>query len=419
MIRLPRRFPRFKWLLATVLLSVLVVLALLNAKARSDFREAQEAYEAVDYRRADQKIHEALRFWFWRPSVHIWAARIARSRYDYATAERQLIAARKYGADDESVQLEWLLMRATGGELDNLSVGLWKTVEGGHEQAGYILESMARQYMRELRFQEAIRCLTFWLKLEPTAVRALDWRGWSYEHLEGFEEAVNDYQSALQLAPGKKDLRLRLAFLYVGLSRPQAALEHLEVLDRNGTMDGNGRIALATCRFQLGQGDSAKQILESVLVEDPRNIMALRQLAKIEQLSNHYSEAESLCRRAVALAPFDTDAHYTLYLSLAAQANREEETAAQERQFKKLMEHRKRVDDLIRQMERYKDKPDVMSELGNLLLNLGQENEGLHWLYEALKKDPRHKPTHEILAKYFETRDPAKAAEHLKMIPKE
>ena len=142
---------------------------------------------------------------------------------------------------------------------------------------------------------------------------------------------------------------------------------------------------------------------------------AMGLLAKIEQLSGNYAEAEKLCRRVLVKTPFDTDVHYTLFRSLSDQGK--PEAVAEEQRYKQLVEYRQRVDVLIQQMDRSKDKPDALAELGNLLINLGQEEEGLHWLGMALKRDPNHASTHEILAAYYDSHgEPAKAAEHRKNI---
>jgi Tfp pilus assembly protein PilF len=40
--------------------------------------------------------------------------------------------------------------------------------------------------------------------------------------------------------------------------------------------------------------------------------------------------------------------------------------------------------------------------LGEIYLNRGETDQALHWLYKALEGDPARKPTHALLADYFE-----------------
>src|SRR5262249_46848425 len=138
----------------------------------------------------------------------------------------------------------------------------------------------------------------------------------------------------------------------------------------------------------------------------------------MEQLSGHFPEAEALSRRILARAPFNIEAQYSLYLSLANQDNRQKEAEVQQLRYDELKKSLMRVRVLVQEIEQYKDRPEVMSELGEMMLNLGNEAEALHWLSKALKRAPRHKPTHEILVKYYKERNqPKKAGEPRKMIP--
>ena len=45
----------------------------------------------------------------------------------------------------------------------------------------------------------------------------------------------------------------------------------------------------------------------------------------------------------------------------------------------------------------------LLSELGQLYLRLGEPQRALHWLYQALERDPKHRPTHELLVQYWES----------------
>jgi Tfp pilus assembly protein PilF len=403
-------------LLAALLTLALAGAGVANTKAWYDFREARRSYDAVAYDRADQTIHKSLRFWFWRPSVHIWAARIARARLDFPAAETHLKNARKWGADEDALQLEWLLLRVNRGELDALAAGLWKTVNEGNPQTVYILEALAKQYMRDVRFMEAGYTLTRWLEIEPNNVRALEWRGWVSEQLLSREDASEDYQRALQLDPSRNDVRKRLAYIYLNLGRCQESLQQLEILRRAAPEDDELQVAIASARFQLGQRDEARAILRDLLAKNSTNLAALKLLAKVEELEDRYVEAESLCRRLLVLTPYDMDVHFTLFQSLSKQENREQEAEGEKRIYEQLCAYRKRFDELLPKMGTYNDRPEIMSELGGLYLKVENEQEGLRWLHEALKRDPKHIPTHKILADYYATRDPAKAAVHRRFV---
>src|SRR5262249_47863170 len=145
-----------------------------------------------------------------------------------------------------------------------------------------------------------------------------------------------DNKRALELDPGRHPVRKRLANMYVTQSLPPEALKHFEILHRADPKDLEIRVGLAHCRFLLGQQSEAREILDGVLAEDQNFLQALSVLAKMEQLAGHYPEAEALCRRILARAPFNIEAQYTLYLCLANQDNRQKEADAQQHRYDEL-----------------------------------------------------------------------------------
>ena len=58
--------------------------------------------------------------------------------------------------------------------------------------------------------------------------------------------------------------------------------------------------------------------------------------------------------------------------------------------------------------------------VGEIFLKLGNEKEGLRWLYSALQQDPGHRPTHQALRDHFRSKgQPERAAAHEKALGKE
>ena len=101
---------------------------------------------------------------------------------------------------------------------------------------------------------------------------------------------------------------------------------------------------------------------------------------------------------------------------LRLQGRREEADAAQAR-YRETQGLLKRVNVLLRdEVERRPSDPGPPSEAGRGLLRIGQDRLGLHWLHEALRRDPRHRPTHEALAEYYQKKDPTKAAFHRRQL---
>ncbi|MFL5341283.1 MAG: tetratricopeptide repeat protein, partial [Gemmataceae bacterium] len=62
-------------------------------------------------------------------------------------------------------------------------------------------------------------------------------------------------------------------------------------------------------------------------------------------------------------------------------------------------------------------EPDRLAKIGEVLLQVGQEKQGVYWLEKALQRDPGHQPAHQTLADFYQSKGEAeKAAAHRRQI---
>jgi len=382
---------------------------------RHEFRAARQALDEERLSEATRHIENCLRVWPRSVAAHRLAARIARWRLDYPRAEEHLNACRRLQpSTTEEVQLEWILLRAERGEAKEVAPGLWDCVAHDHAETEQILATLSRTYMRQLRYPSALHCLNAWLQRRPDTVRALDWRGWVWEHLQRNKAALADYQRAVELSPGREATRLRLAQLQLIQRDAPAALHTLEPLRQSKPDDPDVLLALARCRALEGETEEAGRLLDAVLAARPENPAAL--LARGDGLlqQDRPQEAEALFRRGLTVRPADLDLLYALYRSLHRQSGREEEAEKCLDRYNQMKKDLDRVDALLRlEGGETAGDPDAACEIGTLLLRLDQESVGLYWLNKALEINPQHRPTHEVLAAYHEKKhDRQKMAEH-------
>jgi tetratricopeptide (TPR) repeat protein len=351
-------------------------------------------------------------------ATQLLAARIARLRGAYAEAEQHLDRCGQLDGISEPLQLEWLLLRCARGEADELSADLLAAVDRHHPESAAILEALAGAYMRQTRYQEALRCLDRWVELAPDCVRALDWRGWVGNQLDHRAQALADYERALELQPGRSAVRLRLAELLVDSSRHPEAVPHLERLREEQPANPEVLVALARCRMALSSPDEARALLDSVLAAQPDHFDALLQRGKLELESSNFAEAERWLRQALARTPGDPEARYSLYLSLQGQANRQREAREELARWQQDRRTRDRLTRLLRtELDRRPNDPDLAAETGELLLQVGEDQRGLFWLRRALALDARHAASHRALLAYYErTNDPARAEEQRRQL---
>jgi tetratricopeptide (TPR) repeat protein len=352
--------------------------------------------------------------------VHLLAARAARLRGDFADAEAHLNRCLQlHGGATDAIQLEFLLVRVQTGEEDDVSRVLWQRVENKDPDTPVILETLAWAYIRNYRYGPALACLDRWIKEAPDAAEPYFLRAWVRERQHSNQDALSDYQRAVELDPDHVAARLRLAELYLGKSDPPSALPHLERLSKQFPDRPDIMARLGQCRFLQGQMGEARRLLEAAAEKRPEDTQVLIHLGKLELQENRPPEAEQWLRRALKVDPFDTEAQYALATCLQYQGRRDEAAAAME-ECRAKRARLKEIDELLENMvvDRSPDDPNAAAEVGVALLRVGQERQGVYWLEQALKRNPGHQPAHKALAEYYEGKgDRQQAAAHRRWLP--
>jgi len=407
------------------MLLVLVVLLVGGAGGFYGYavREWRGAVAAIrDGRPADarKKLPLCLSVWPKDPDVHRLAARAARMSRDYPVAEEHLNICLKleHGASEDT-QLEFLLMRAQTGEVEEVAPLLFAYIERQHPDAPMILETISLVYMYHLRYGPAHFALNRWIDEFPDSARAHHYRGWVLERLNQPKLALDDYLRALDLKPDLDQVRVRVAEMHLEDKDPEKALPHLEIVLGRDPERSDALAALGRCRFLQGRHAEARQLLEAAAAKLPDNGPVLLDLARLDITDNQPARAEERLRRALALDPADTEARYVLVTALQFQNKQAEAVAelAEHERHKLLLE---RANHLLQEEARRPSRdPKVAFEIGSLLLQIRQEKQGLYWMDEALSWDPSHRPTHKALAEYFEQKgDEVRAAAHRRQLIK-
>jgi Tfp pilus assembly protein PilF len=384
-----------------VLTGVGVYVAGWNLWAGYHFQAAQRALERPDFARARAHLALCLEFWPRSAETHFLAAQAARRAGAFQDAEQHLSRCQKLGWPREAVELEQALARAQRGDLDSVEGYLLSGLGKDAPETVLILEALAQGYLRTYRLPEALDCLDRWLKHQPDNVQALLWRGEVKERRKDSAEAVASYRRAVELAPGDDRARLHLAEALTRSDRAEEAVEHFERLRQRQAGNPAVLLGLARCRRSMGKTEEARQLLEGVVASHPRHVEAVEELGKLLLQSGQPDEAEGWLRRAVQLAPYERDANFNLYQCLV-QRGRREEAGHYLARAEKIDADFQRLSELTRKVAAEPRDPALRQEAGAILLRNGQEQEGLRWLASALQEDPKHRPTHQTLADYYE-----------------
>jgi tetratricopeptide (TPR) repeat protein len=412
----PRRPVRRRWPWLVLAAGVLAAGGLLAREGWAIWQEraARQAMAEEQFDEAQRHIDQTLRVRPRSAAANLLAARIARLRGAYSEAEQYLARCTQFNGMSDPLHLEWLLLRCQRGEVDELAPGLLASVDGKHPESAAILEALAAVYMRQTRYQEAIRCLDRWVELAPDSVRALDWRGWVSNQLDHRGQAIGDYEQALEAQPGRSAVRLRLAEILVESSRHEEATPHLERLRQEQPDNSDVPVLLARCFLVQSRTDEARELLDSVSAAHPRHFEALLRRGELEYSDRHYTESERWQRKALEQKPLSPEARYALYLSLQAQGNRQAEAEKELARWQHDRQSRDRLVRLLRtELDLKPNDPELAKEAGELFLQLGEDERGLFWLRRALALKPQHVPSLRALIAYYErTNNPDMAAEY-------
>lgn len=400
---LVRKRPRLVLLAALLLFAGLGVGA--YAYAAHQWQTAQEDVQEGRQIEAKPRLDFCLSVWPRSVPVHLLAARSARLRGHFPEAEMLLNRCLKlnHGAS-EAIQLEFLLLRVQGGEVDRVADDLLVYVENHSPEAPVILHTLASAYMQNLRYGPAFVFLSRWHEVAPDSPEPLRWRGWILERMSDRDGAINEYKQALELDPDHVLVRLRLAEVYLERSDPLAALPHLERLRQRfpDRMDIQAR--LGQCRCLQGEMEEARRLLESAVEQLPADSAVLICLGKVHMQATppRPADAEVWLRRALALDPTDREAEHLLAQCLRSQGRIKEAQAVQ-KQCDRDAALLRRVNQTLRQeVDKPVTDPAALTEVGLLFLRANNDSLAQYWLNRALERDPDYQPALQALVGYYE-----------------
>jgi tetratricopeptide (TPR) repeat protein len=371
----------------------------------TEMRRAERALAEERLDDAHRYIQAYLRVWNWNPSAHFLAARIERKLWliDSAAEHLQEVG-RQLGGAREREQLEWVLLRAQAGDVGEVEQGLWQTVNSGHPESLEILKTLAHAHLKALSLDKAMRALERWVELEPTSATAWFLRGWVLERFANVPQpAIDSYLKVLEIDPNHLEARLLLAEAYLGNYQTDAAGPHLEWLAVHHPNNKYVMSGLALYRYMKGDAAEARRLLDEVYALDPHEALALRRRGKIELQSGNASEAVTWLELAVAEDPNDFQTRFVLAQSLH-RAGREKESNEAMAKYDECRQRIERMTKLIRELiPQNPGDAKLCAELGDILVQNGQQDRSIVWYNRALKIDPGCVAAHKALLAYHQS----------------
>jgi cellulose synthase operon protein C len=350
------------------------------------------------------------------PRALLLAARVARRVGSFDVAEQCLEQYQDQLGSDDDLLLERVLLRAASGEVDEVSAFCRARVEEEHPSASLIREAVSAGLIQVYRLQEAEHVLREWLKLEPDNTQALLLDGTLSELRLNTSAALDRFRRVVELDPEHDEARLRMAAVLVQHNDGAEALPHVRYLSRRMPDDSQVQLFLAQCQGLLGEQDEARETLDALLLRQPNYVPALAERGKLALRSGDSVRAETWLSEAVRRDSSALDARHLLARALRANG-KETEAQAQQEALAQLEEDVGRIQKIAtEQMQQRPNDPALLHEVGVIALRAGASRVGMRWLYKALRINPKHAPTHQALASWYQrTGNSALAARHRRL----
>jgi tetratricopeptide (TPR) repeat protein len=381
-----------------------VVLAIPQFSAWYHFRAARSALTRSHLEEARAHLRICLRVWPNHVATHLLAARVAWRTQDLSEAKEHLLACQRLQpVPAEDVLLEWSLLRLAGGDEDSVVKDfLQSRLHEDPDLLPLIYEAAVEGHLCTYRLLPALACLNRWLQQQPGNVQALFWYGHIFLNERPPARAVPYFRQVLALDPEHDEARRRLAFCLLESNAYDEALSHWEQLHRRLPEDVEVSASLARCLVRLGRYSQAEQLLATALTQQPAHPLALQVRGQLALLAEQPAEAEDWLRQALRTAPQEYQTHWLLYQALLQQGKTKDAEAQLERTLDLDRKQRRLAVLLQHEAALRPHDPAVSCELGSLLLDLKDRENGRRWLLWALHQDPHYRPAHEALVRYDE-----------------
>lgn len=388
------------WWLVVVLLVLINTLAWQRKPIASWLGHVAIARAGSEPNRAQQYITLAGFFSSQAPEIALARARLHRHAADLDEFRRDLQRARYLGIAPERADREQWMALAQSGQMGIAGPQLVNLLETGGGEEAEICEAFALGYMRMRDFEAALALLGAWTQEAPRDARPHAWIGQIQAELRSTEEAEAAFRMALRLAPSNASAALGLGQLLLELKRPAEALEFFQLAADDESTGAAASAGLASCLQMQNRFEDAADVLELALQRFPGDYRLLAQQAEGFVEQGEYAAAEQLLRPEIESGSRRRELRYTYAVALRG-IGRTDEAAEHFAYTSEAAERTAAANQRIATVTAEPTNADLRHEIGHTHLTYGNIEDGLMWLQAALEIDPKHRPSHRVLAEYY------------------
>jgi Flp pilus assembly protein TadD len=265
-----------------------------------------------------------------------------------------------------------------------------------------VARELARIYLSTYRLAQAVEFIESWRALAPDDPQPYLWANEISSRSDVDPSVlIRNYRAALDRDPKLAKARLGLAQELSKARRFDEADQAYRAYLELNPQDAAAYVGMGRNAFQQSHIEEAARQFEKALEVSPRDAVALKELSQIDLRLGRVKEARDRLELLSQIEPFEPNAHYSLARVLHILGD--EKRAREEND--RAIQLRKEESDIVKWRETLLKKPADLGarfEVAKWLLLHGHDDEGLRWTVEILRADPRHAPTHRLLADYHQ-----------------
>jgi tetratricopeptide (TPR) repeat protein len=308
-----------------------------------------------------------------------------------------LQAASRLGYPADRLKLEQAMARAEIGDLQTSESALYDEMLKSDRDNREICEALVSGYLRTWQIQKAIAIIDGWSSDFPDDPQPFAVKGKYFAGRGSWESAIDAFETALQLAPHRTDLRMELAQALVRQHRYDNAVGHFEKSLEQLPGNDLAWTGLGRCWLKTGNAQKAIECARQAVAINSENARAQHLLGQIEASRNNITQALPPLEHAYRKLPHDPDIRYAYAMALRT-AGRTEEAAKHFRYIEEQQAAQSQMRHWLTELEKTPHKSDLRVRIGKMLLQYGDPLEGVMWLRSALLFDPDNETALKLLA---------------------
>lgn len=400
------------WLLVLIGLGVGGYVMVRQLWATWNQNAAERAIERREFETALRHLEVCMREWPDSAETRFLAARTARRAGQLDLAQQWLKEAESLGWVRPAIELESALIQVQKGYYRAVSGALLDFIRRGHPDSLLIVEILAPVALAQFEVALAEECLDVWMAQDPGNTKPRLLKADILLRVGAKRQAYDLYQEVVRLDPDNVEAHRQCGWFLLEQKQVEEAKRHFDHLWKSHADDPAVMRGMAYCLHHLGQDDEASQILDRLLANHPDDAMSLSLRGLIDLDSGRPEAAETWLRRAAALMPYEMTIMFNYARCLETLGRADEAQKVRDR-TKQIEADMRAVSALVKEAAAKPYDPAPRYQIAERMMRNGMENEARRWLESALAQNPRHRPSHELMARYFEQfGDLSRAAEH-------